>query len=49
MIVYGEMKYTPLWGRLVIKLSHILLSLSSALNIGIYSYKVNINSNNRTS
>ena len=40
MILYGELRFKPLWGRLTIKLSHLLLCLSSALNIIIYSYKV---------
>jgi hypothetical protein len=35
-------KEEPLWGRIVIKISHLLITLSSALNIIIYSYKVNI-------
>ena len=30
----------PLWGKIVIKISHLLLTLSSAINILIYSYKV---------
>lgn len=29
----------PLWGKIVIKFSHLLLTLSSAINILIYSYK----------
>jgi len=29
----------PLWGKIVIKISHLLLTLSSAINILIYSYK----------
>ena len=40
VILYGELKTEPLWGRIVIKFSHLLLTLSSALNIAIYSYKV---------
>jgi hypothetical protein len=40
MIAYGKMKFTPLWGSIVIKFSHLLLTISSALNIVIYSYKV---------
>lgn len=42
MIVYGSLRYEPLWGKVLIKLSHLLLCLSSAVNIIIYSYKVNI-------
>ena len=42
MVVYGKMKFTPLWGSIVIKLSHLLLTISSALNIVIYSYKVRL-------
>jgi len=38
-IVYGQLEHEPLWGRLVIKLSHFLLGISSAVNILIYSYK----------
>lgn len=38
-LVYGDLEHEPLWGRLVIKLSHFLLGLSSAGNILIYSYK----------
>ena len=37
---YGQLLHEPLWSRLVIKLSHLLLSLSSATNILIYSLKV---------
>ena len=40
MIVYGSLKYKPLWGRILIKVSHLLLCLSSAVNIVIYYYKV---------
>ena len=36
----GQLEHEPLWGRLVIKLSHFLLGVSSAVNILIYSYKV---------
>ena len=39
-MVYGKLKFTPFWGKIVIKLSHLLLASSSALNILIYSYKV---------
>jgi len=39
MIVYGSLKYKPLWGRILIKVSHLLLCLSSAVNIVIYYYK----------
>ena len=39
MILYGELRYKPLWGRLTIKTSHLLLCVSSAANIIIYSYK----------
>ena len=40
MVLYGELQYEPLWGRILIKCSHLLLTLSSAVNIVIYSYKV---------
>ena len=43
LLRYGEMiqeKNEPLWGEIVIKFSHLLLTLSSAINIIIYSYKV---------
>ena len=40
MLRYGGMKNPPLWGKIVIKFSHLLLTLSSAINIIIYSYKV---------
>ena len=40
-LVYGSLNPEPLWGRLVIKLSHFLLGLGSAMNLLIYSYKVN--------
>ena len=40
MIVHGEMIHEPLWGRVIIKLSHLLLTISSASNIIIYSTKV---------
>merc|ERR1719300_1738637 len=39
MIVYGALRYEPLWGKILIKISHLLLCLSSAVNIIIYSYK----------
>ena len=38
VILYGELKTEPLWGRILIKFSHFLLTISSALNIIIYSY-----------
>merc|ERR1719361_821446 len=38
VILYGELKMEPLWGRILIKFNHFLLTLSSALNIVIYSY-----------
>ena len=38
VILHGELMEEPLWGRIMIKLSHLLLTLSSALNIIIYSY-----------
>ena len=37
---YGPIKDAPLWGKIIIKISHLLITLSSALNIIIYSYKV---------
>ena len=37
---YGQLPHEPLWGRIMIKFSHLLLTLSSAVNILIYSYKV---------
>ena len=40
LLLYGEMipdKEEPLLGRFVIKISHLLLTLSSAVNIIIYS------------
>ena len=40
VVVRGGLTTEPLWGRILIKFSHFLLSLSSALNILIYSYKV---------
>ena len=43
LLRYGEMiqeNEEPLWGKIVIKFSHLLLTLSSAINIIIYSYKV---------
>ena len=36
------MTQPPLWSRILIKLSHFLLSLSSAANIVIYSAKVSL-------
>eukprot|EP00092_Neocalanus_flemingeri_P024640 GFUD01026725.1.p1 GENE.GFUD01026725.1~~GFUD01026725.1.p1 ORF type:complete len:407 (+),score=101.90 GFUD01026725.1:197-1417(+) len=39
VILWGELRDEPLWGRILIKCSHLLLSVSSALNIVIYSYK----------
>ena len=40
MLRYGKMTTEPLWSKIVIKLSHLLLALSSAVNIIIYSAKV---------
>ena len=40
MLRYGKLLEDPLWGKIVIKFSHLLLTLSSAVNIIIYSYKV---------
>ena len=40
MVVYGSLMFKPLWAKFFIKLSHLLLCLSSAVNIIIYSYKV---------
>ena len=37
MVRYGPMEKEPLWGKIIIKFSHLLLSLSSAINILIYS------------
>jgi len=39
MVQYGELQFEPLWGRILIKCSHLLLTLSSAVNILIYSFK----------
>jgi len=39
MLSYGQLPHEPLWGRIMIKFSHLLLTLSSAVNILIYSYK----------
>jgi hypothetical protein len=39
-IVYGAIERVPLWVTLVSKISHLLLGISSAANIIIYSYKV---------
>ena len=46
MVRYGPMEKEPLWGKIIIKFSHLLLSLSSAINILIYSYKVGISVTN---
>ena len=43
VILWGELLNEPLWGKILIKCSHLLLSVSSALNIVIYSYKVSYN------
>ena len=42
LLQYGAMTNPPFWGKVVIKFSHLLLSLSSAINILIYSYKVSL-------
>ena len=39
MILYGELRYRPLWMRLTTRMSNLLLCLSTAVNIIIYSYK----------
>ena len=49
MVLYGKMEREPLWGKIIIKFSHLLLSLSSAINILIYSYKVRIETTSLTS
>jgi len=36
---YGQMESEPMWAKIIIKCSHLLLTLSSAINILIYSYK----------
>ena len=43
-IYYGDLAQLkiPLWARIVIKISHLLLGVSSASNIIIYSYQVNV-------
>ena len=38
LLILGQKK-EPFWGQIVIKISHLLLALSSAINILIYSYK----------
>ena len=40
LMIYGEMNYSPVWGKVIVNINHLLLTLSSALNIIIYSYKV---------
>ena len=40
MVVFGERRHEPAWAMIVIMLSHLLLAISSAINILIYSYKV---------
>ena len=40
LVSEGGVLQPPLWSRILIKLSHLLLSLSSAANIVIYSAKV---------
>ena len=40
LVSEGGVAQPPLWSRILIKLSHFLLSLSSAANIVIYSAKV---------
>ena len=44
MLCCGPIKDEPLWGKIIIKISHLLITLSSALNILIYSYKVTLTS-----
>merc|ERR1719483_1001255 len=39
MLVYGSLKFKPFWCKVLIKCSHLMLGLSSAVNILIYSYK----------
>ena len=39
---YGPIEDAPWWGKITIKISHLLITLSSALNIIIYSYKVGV-------
>jgi hypothetical protein len=40
MLTWGSLRNKPLWAIIIIKLSHLLLTVSSAVNILIYSYKV---------
>ena len=42
ILCYGPIQEGPLWGKIIIKISHLLITLSSALNIIIYSYKVSL-------
>ena len=44
LVSEGGVLQPPLWSRILIKLSHLLLSLSSAANIVIYSAKVSLTS-----
>ena len=45
VLYHGNVRHweQPLWAKVVIKLSHLLLSVSSAVNIIIYSTKMSIN------
>ena len=40
LLIYGEMNHSPLWGKVIVNINHLLLTISSAVNIIIYSYKV---------
>jgi len=44
MLRWGSLRNKPLWAIIIIKLSHLLLTVSSAVNILIYSYKVQTSS-----
>ena len=40
MVRYGELKEPPAWVMMLVKINHLLLTVNSAANILIYSYKV---------
>ena len=40
MVQYGRLEEHPAWVMILVKVNHVLLTINSATNIVIYSYKV---------
>ena len=42
MVQYGRLEEHPAWVMILVKVNHVLLTINSATNIVIYSYKVQL-------